>query len=229
MSGGKLIAELYGNTGLTHSQTIMPMVQSLLSIAGAEAGEMDVFAVSVGPGSFTGLRIGIAAVKGMAMAAEKPCAPISTLHGLALNLPFHSGFIVPVLDARRMQVYTALFEGGIKGVTRVSGDEAISLDELSGRLSALPGYKILVGDGACLAAEELKKKEIEQIDVAPPPFLYQRAASLCVAAREMAAAGGLVAARELAPIYLRLPQAERELNNRQRESGIKYHGDKQKK
>lgn len=210
---GKLFGEYFINAGLTHSQTIMPMVESLLHSVGMEASAVDVLAVSTGPGSFTGLRIGLSAVKGMAMALDKPCAGVSTLHGLAVNgLPFQ-GYMIPVLDARRAQVYTAVFESTGDGLARRTEDAAIAIQELKERLQDLKGPKLLVGDGAALCKESLP--EIEMLYTAPAHSRYQRAASVCAVAEELAKAGKLVTADALVPSYLRLPQAERELRAKQ--------------
>lgn len=208
-SGGKLIGEFYLNAGLTHSQTIMPMVYSMLSTLNAELSQVDVFAVSVGPGSFTGLRIGIAAVKGMAMAADKPCAAVSTLHCLVLNMRSFAGYVIPVLDARRDQVYTAVFNGGGE-LNRISEDEALSVKELGKRIEELQGPKILLGDGAKLCWDMFAG--MDNLHVAPEQLLYQRASALCEVAIIMAKENRLIRADNLAPDYLRLPQAERELN-----------------
>ena len=207
---GTLTGELFANTGLTHSQTAMPLVKQLLDQTGIDVSDIDLFAVSAGPGSFTGLRIGIAAVKGMAMAAGKSCAAVSTLLGLAFNAQFFSGYIAPVMDARRSQVYTALFRSGGSGITRQTPDEAIPLTNLREQLQALaPSPVILTGDGALMAAAELSG--LPHVSTAPERFLHQRAGSVAAAAAEMAAHGELISPDELAPVYLRLPQAEREL------------------
>jgi tRNA threonylcarbamoyladenosine biosynthesis protein TsaB len=213
VSDGHLICENFANTGLTHSQTLMPMVEQLLNRAGAGAGDIDVFAVSTGPGSFTGLRIGIATVKGLSFATGKLCARVPTLLGLSYNAQLFSGYIAPVMDARRGQVYTALFRSDGFVVSRETRDEAISLCQLKQRLSALaPQPVILVGDGASMAAEELSG--LSHITLAPERFLHQRAGSVGLAAVSIAEKGGLVSSGELAPEYLRLPQAEREAARR---------------
>ncbi|MDR2933527.1 MAG: tRNA (adenosine(37)-N6)-threonylcarbamoyltransferase complex dimerization subunit type 1 TsaB [Oscillospiraceae bacterium] len=206
---GLVIGEAYVNAGLTHSQTIMPMVADMLLNAAAALADTDVFAVSAGPGSFTGLRIAIAAVKGMAMALNRPCAAVSTLHGLAVNAQIHKGLIAPVLDARRDQVYTALFRSDGQSIKRLADDEALSLDDLQARLSGADAPVLLVGDGATLCMERLKG--IDNMGKAPEHMLYQRASSVCAVAADLARSGKLVGADALSPVYIRLPQAEREL------------------
>ncbi len=209
---GVLAGECYLNIGLTHSQTIMPLVQSLLAHTGAAIGDVDIFAVATGPGSFTGLRIGIATVKGLALALDKPCAGVSTLRSLAENLPLFEGYIAPVMDARRGQFYTALFrrEGGC--FSCVAQDLALSIDELRERLAPLPAPVALVGDGAALVAEQLSA--LPGLRLVPEHLRHQRAAGIAVLATGLAARGQLVSADTLAPLYLRLSQAERELAER---------------
>jgi tRNA threonylcarbamoyladenosine biosynthesis protein TsaB len=211
---GKLLGESYGNAGLTHSQTIMPMVEDMLRHTRTSLEEVEVFAVSTGPGSFTGLRIGLSAVKGMAMALGKPCAGISTLHGLAANVRDFRGTILPVLDARRGQVYAAAFRSDGAALTRLWEDEALSLADLEARIVSLDSPKLLVGDGAVLCREALA--DLPDLIVASPALRYQRASSVAALAAELPPAA-LVSAGELAPVYLRLPQAERELNNKNKE------------
>ncbi|MCL2057055.1 MAG: tRNA (adenosine(37)-N6)-threonylcarbamoyltransferase complex dimerization subunit type 1 TsaB [Oscillospiraceae bacterium] len=208
---GAVLAEFYCNAGLTHSQTIMPMTQAMLQSAKITLREIDRFAVSSGPGSFTGLRIGLSAVKAMALALDKPCAGVSALHCLAANVRFFSGVIAPVMDARRGQVYTALFEGGADNLQRLCDDDAISVRELKARLSELPGAKLLAGDGAQLCKSEME--DLDGIETAPPHLLHQRASCIAEIAADMDEAQ-LVCAGDLVPSYLRLPQAERELQNK---------------
>ncbi|WRS28935.1 tRNA (adenosine(37)-N6)-threonylcarbamoyltransferase complex dimerization subunit type 1 TsaB [Oscillospiraceae bacterium MB08-C2-2] len=201
---GVLRGETFLNTGLTHSQTLMSAVEALLEQTRISLSAVDRLAVSAGPGSFTGLRIGIAAVKGLAMGLEKPCVGVSTLKGLAFNLEGFEGIVVPVMDARRQQVYTALFESGGGGMIRLCEDAALSIEELSQRLAAYADQSIwLVGDGAALCYGELSG---ENLRLAPEHLRHQRAASVARAAVEEPS----VPAGELLPVYLRLPQAQRE-------------------
>ena len=193
------VSQFYTDARLTHSQTIMPMVQAMLSAA-MESLE------AVGAFGFTGLRIGVAAVKGMAQAVNKPCIPVSTLEGLAWNLQGQQGIACAVMDARCGQVYTALFdlEGG--AVARLTEDMAIPLEELAEMLKKQEKNIILVGDGAVLWAAQ-------RIVLAPQRLRLQQAASVGLAAcshRQQAVEAG-----ELAPAYLRLPQAQRELLQKQ--------------
>jgi tRNA threonylcarbamoyladenosine biosynthesis protein TsaB len=155
MEDGVLIGEFFLNAALTHSQTLLPMLDAMLDSMGRGVGEADLLAVTSGPGSFTGIRIGVAAVKGIAMALGKPCAAVSTLHALALNLQGTEGYLVPVMDARAGQVYAAAFlcEGG--RLTRLCDDAALPIGQLHEMLLPLSAKPItLAGDGAvmCRAA-----------------------------------------------------------------------------
>ena len=209
MREGSLRGEFFANIGLTHSQTAMPMVEQLLAQTQTTLDEVDLFAVSTGPGSFTGLRIGVACIKGMALAKDKPCAGVSTLLALAAGASVFEGYICPVMDARREQVYTALFESTGGQIDRSRQDEALPLDELKRMLGALaPSPVLLVGDGAHLAFKVMG--DLGQIRIAPERVLHQRASAIAEIASRMAADGHLTSAFDLAPAYLRLPQAERE-------------------
>lgn len=200
--GGKLVAEEFLNTRHTHSETLLPMVKAVLERAGAALSDVDKIAVSAGPGSFTGLRIGISCVKGLAMGAGKPVCAVSALEAAAYNMRFSEGVVCCCMDARRKQVYNALFraENGI--LTRLCEDRALSLEELSKELSEFDEKIIFVGDGAELAYEFTDKKFI----LAPAELRFQRGFGVCLAAENAPATD----AAALMPVYLRLSQAERE-------------------
>lgn len=228
---GSLVGEYFLNTKLTHSQTIMEMVQSLCKESEIDIADIDVFASAIGPGSFTGLRIGIAAVKGMALGAGskftknidgeeieyagKPCVAVSTLEGLANNMEGFEGIICPVMDARCNQVYTAVFEGINGTVIRLYEDAAISVDELGDVLKQYNGQRIyFVGDGAKLCMEKLSDK-LKDIRMAPEAIRYSRASSIAKVAENIAEIkDNLISTGELVPAYIRLPQAERELKKK---------------
>lgn len=204
-----LLGECYANSGLTHSCTLMPMVQALLEQTTLSLDAIDAFAVTVGPGSFTGLRIGLSTVKGLAHALQKPCIPVSTLEALAWNLSSTDCIVAPVLDARCAQVYTALFAWESGFPKRLAPDEAISISELETRLKNLKKTIYLVGDGAELCYNTMS--EDFAVALSSPALRYTRAASVALAALDAYGKGAVCTAEQLAPAYLRLPQAEREL------------------
>lgn len=211
---GALIAQSYQRSGLTHSRTLLPMCRDLLENCGLTLGEMDVVAVAAGPGSFTGLRIGVATAKGLAWPGDKPCAGVSTLEAMAWPLAHLEGDLCAVMDARRQQVYNARFQAEGGRLLRLCPDRAISIDELAAELLSREKTQILVGDGAELCYNELTKRGLP-VRLAPPHLRWQSAWGVARAAEELARAGGLVTAAELAPVYHRLSQAERERLARQ--------------
>lgn len=204
---GKIIADYYLNTGFTHSQTLMAMVESALEISGRSVSDIDAFAVNNGPGSFTGVRIGVSAVKGMAYSADKPCIAVSTLESMAYNCLIKDCIVCACMDARRNQVYNALFRVEDSDIERLTEDRAISVDELLSDLSEYDGDIMLVGDGAELVFGSADKTNIM---LAPPDIRYQRASSAALAAVEKYKRGEVLSPAALMPTYLRLSQAERE-------------------
>ncbi len=203
---GKILSESSINTGLTHSRTLMPMINSVLENGEIDLGCVDLFACSVGPGSFTGIRIGVAAVKGLCDALGKKCVPVSTLEALAHNLVGRSCTAVSVMDARCNQVYCGIFDIKGESVTRLTEDMAIKIDDLK---EILKDYEniVFVGDGAKLCHKALGYEK------APANAEYQKGSSVAFAAEK--AIDSAVSAKELLPVYLRLPQAERELKAKQ--------------
>lgn len=202
VEGDKIVAEQFLNTRHTHSETLLPMISGMLKSAGVELSDVDKIAVSAGPGSFTGLRIGISTAKGLADAANKPCVAVSTLEAIAYNFVRIDGIICACMDARCKQVYNALFRSENGVITRLCDDRAISAADLSAELSRLDGKVILAGDGAELMHEFTEEK----YTLAPPLLRYQRGSGVCFAARNAPE----IAPAALMPTYLRLPQAERE-------------------
>lgn len=209
----KLIGEFSINTALTHSQTLMPMVDELLKNTGLSVNDIDAVAVNAGPGSFTGVRIGVAAVKGIAFPKNLPCVSVSTLKSMAYNMLGNDCIVCSVMDARCSQVYNALFR--VKGctVTRMTDDRALSLTDLKNELQNINEKVVLVGDGAVLCSKFLGE-ELENIMLAPFNNRIQTASSVAYAAFEKINNGETVKADELMPVYLRLPQAQRELNKK---------------
>ena len=206
---GKLLAESYQNTGMTHSQTLMVMAQDLLKQCGLTARDVDAVAVANGPGSFTGVRIGVAAAKGFAWGREIPCVGVSTLEAMALTLGAWQGYVCPVMDARRSQVYNALFHVSGGKLERIRPDRAISLADLGEELKNLEEPIFLVGDGSNLCYNTLLET-VTGLVLPPEHRMHQRAGGVALAAEALLAAGGTFSGAELVPNYLRLSQAERE-------------------
>lgn len=202
----KLLGEYTLNNGNTHSENLLPMTESLLKFLDLSVSDIDAFAVSIGPGSFTGIRIGVSTVKGLAFGSDKPCAGVSTLEALAYNLALTDGLICPVMNARRDQVYTALFRAESGKLTRLMPDSAISLSELREILLGYGEPVAFVGDGYFLTA----KLDIPQKRETPDRLRHQSAYSVALAALAKLRAGEATSDRELAPVYLRPCQAERE-------------------
>ncbi len=209
LEGGKLIAESYQNTGLTHSQTLMVMAEDLLQQCNLQPGDIQAVAVANGPGSFTGVRIGVAAAKGFAWGAELPLVGVSTLEAMAEHLAAFEGFLCPVMDARRSQVYNALFRAEKGVLSRMTEDRAISLEELGRELAALSGPIFLVGDGSTLTYNTLSA-QLPALVLPPEERMHQRAVGVAKVAARLLEAGGDFPGGELTPNYLRLSQAERE-------------------
>ena len=209
---GKVLCSGYQDTGLTHGRTLMPIVEAMLKNTGLTVGDCDAVAVAAGPGSFTGIRIGVSAAKGLAFALDKPAVGVSTLAAMARNAAFAGGLIVCAMDARRQQVYNALFAAEDGVLTRLTPDRAVSLADLAEELRGDPRPKTVVGDGAAMCADFLEAAGVP-CRLAPPHLVMQNAMSVALEAEGQAARGGLVSAQDLAPVYLRPPQAER-LRNR---------------
>ncbi len=208
---GKLISEFYLDSGFTHSETVLPMAKAVLDAARITPNDIDVFAVNCGPGSFTGLRIGIAAVKALGMSLNKPCAGVSTLEALAYSMQSSEGVICAAMDARCNRVYTAFFKNDGNNIIRLCEDRAVSTDVLFDDIKKIvseTGEKVwLVGDGAELY---MKKFGDEFVKEAPSQLKLGHAFGTCAVAQKLFEKGETVKAGELVPNYLQLAQAERE-------------------
>lgn len=212
----KIIAGSFINTRQTHSQTLLPMVENMLKCTETDISQIKKLAITSGPGSFTGIRIGVSAVKGLGFALNIPCVGVSTLHALAYNLLGINCIACAVMDARCNQFYNALFMINGSTVERITEDRAISAEDLRKDLSKYKEKRILlVGDGAELANKLLNDVQDSdnqgimnnvQLELAPVGLRFQKAESVCLVAAEYPE----VSAKELLPTYLRLPQAERE-------------------
>ena len=206
---GTLLAQAYQDRGLTHSVTLMPLLDGMLKTAGLTLDDMDIIAVAQGPGSFTGIRIGVSAAKGLAWAKALPCCGVSTLEAMAYGVTDFEGVVVGAMDARRQQVYNALFRTENGRVTRLCADRAVAMELVAEELAAIPEPKLIVGDGAVLLYDFLQKAGIG-CRLTSPLHRQQSAAGVALAAEHLAAQGLTCSAQELQPVYLRLSQAERE-------------------
>ena len=214
--GAKLLGENYQNTGLTHSQTLLPMAQELLKSCGKTPEQVEAVAVAAGPGSFTGIRIGVAAAKGFAWGRELPCCGVSTLEAMARSLGAYQGLVVPTMDARRSQVYTATFLAEKGQLSRMCEDRAISLQELGEELKNVQQPIFLVGDGSNLCYNTLKDM-VPNLVLPPEHRMHQRAAGVALVAADKLANGESCDGNALTPNYLRLSQAERERLEKEKE------------
>ena len=205
--GTKLLGEIYQNTGLTHSQTLMVMAEDLLKQCGYAVTDVTHVAVAAGPGSFTGVRIGVAAAKGFAWGAQLPLYGVSTLEAMCQQVMLDGFVVCGCMDARRNQVYNGIFEATGSGVRRLAEDRAVSLEELKEDLQKLNAPVILVGDGAQLVYDRL---DLDRLILPPEQSRQQRASGVAAVAAGQIAAGLPANAEALQPNYLRLSQAERE-------------------
>ena len=210
-----LLAEYTVNFKKTHSQTLLPMVEEIVSMLGIDLKEMDAIAVSAGPGSFTGLRIGSATAKGLGLALKKPVVPVPTTQGIAANLYGAEGIICPLMDARRNQVYTGLYRYNKEGFVIVEDQMAVMIDEIIEKVNAIGEPVTYLGDGVEAFAGILKEKTTVPFSFAPLHASKQRAGALGARAVELYKAGVMQSAAEHEPDYLRLSQAERELKEKQ--------------
>lgn len=199
-------------TSLKHSQTLLPMLESGLEKSGYTIKDVELIAVTNGPGSFTGVRIGVSMVKGLAFGKNVPCVGVSTLESLAYNLMGFEGILCPVMDARRGQLYNALFESDGKNIIRKCDDRLISADMLKNELEMMNGKIYFCGDGYHIARENII---IENVKQTPPALINQSAFSTCLVALKIykgSAEKEKYTDENLLPLYLRPSQAEREAN-----------------
>lgn len=203
----KLIAQSFQNCGLTHSRTLLPMAESLLSNCGVPLAAVDALAVAHGPGSFTGVRIGVATVKGLALGADKPCVGVSTLEAMACGARALGGPLCCVMDARAGQVYNALFAVEAGAPRRLCDDRAVKLTALGEEIGETLYF--LVGDGAELCYNTLKEK-CSGLCLAPPELRFATGYGVAAAALPLIRAGQTCTPQQLDAFYLRRPQAERE-------------------
>ena len=204
---GQILGSTVINNKLTHSVTLMPVVRDLVRNAELSMEDIGLFAVANGPGSFTGLRIGISAVKGLAFALSKPCAAVSTLEAMAHNVTAYDCVVCAAMDARCNQVYVALFRIEDGKVERLTEEECLKTDEAARMLSEYDDDIMLVGDGAFIMKKATDDEGLENVKIAPDPLRYQTGYGVCLAAVN----APQLTPEQLMPMYLKLPQAQREL------------------
>lgn len=214
----KPLAQYTVNNGNTHSETLLPMIESVLKSLKLSVSDIDLFALSAGPGSFTGVRIGAATIKGLAFNSSKPCTEVSTLEALAQNLVLHKGLICPVMNARRSQVYTALFSSDGENLTRLMPDSALAISELDELLSKYGEAVALVGDGYEITQKDLK---LTPTVFVPHAQRDQSALSVASVAYNKYLRGEICSDASLSVNYLRPSQAERERAEREAQKNEK--------
>lgn len=216
LQDGKILASAYVNVKLTHSQTLLPMIENLLSNSKTDINEIEGFAISAGPGSFTGVRIGISVIKGLAAPESSPCVSVSTLRAMAENYSDSDCIICAVMDARCNQVYNALFDIENGEIKRLCQDRALMCDQLVTELKDLSEKSgkniIIVGDGTDIFYP--LAKDIKNIKKSHPQRQYQNAVGVGFASLNDFESGNTLSPEKLLPVYLRLPQAERELKQK---------------
>ncbi len=218
LKDGEIICEDFQNNGYTHSVTLLPMIKSVLDACNLSVSDVDVFSLSAGPGSFTGLRIGAATIKGLASSGGL-CLGVSTLEAMAYDHKDFEGIVCPCMDARCSQVYNALFETENGEIKRLCEDRAVMLPELLCELKEIDKPVLLVGDGASLTYNKIREERPELLDkvkIADDERRFQHAAGVCYLCEKLLSKGRkAVSADELMLNYLRLPQAERELKKKE--------------
>ncbi len=206
-----MVAQTVVNHGKTHSQKMMPQIEEMFRLSEIDPKSVDAFAAAVGPGSFTGVRIGVATAKAMAQAADKPCIAVSTLEALAYSSKLFDGIAAPILDARRNQVYNALFQCGKGKMTRLCDDRAISLDSLLDELKKTDKDVIFMGDGTLVFENEIRKALGARAYFATQLTRMNLAGAVAEIGAEKFQMGETVSYGALVPEYIRLSQAERDL------------------
>lgn len=212
--GTKTLAYYTVDNGLTQSELLLPMAESLLMSTKLSFSDIDIFATSVGPGSFTGVRIGVSLVKGLAFGKNRPCVAVSTIEALAENLSSIKGIILPCMDARRGQVYTATFKSDGNTMTRLTEDRAIALTELAKELTEITEPIYICGDGYETARKALINEGVNTENT-PELLILENAVSVAKVAKRLYESGNYTTDSDINPTYLRLPQAERERLERQ--------------
>ena len=219
MDGEKLMGEYIINHKKTHSQKLMPMLEEILKSCELSPKEIDIFGVAVGPGSFTGLRIGLATIKAMAQALDKPVVGVSTLEGLAFNLVYCKALICPIIDAQRNLVYTGLYQWDQMELNKVMEEEVYPIEDLLQNLKKRKEEIVFIGD-ALEKFKELIQEELKELALFPPSIVTMaRASSIAELARRKAEKGKLLKASELLPVYMRKSEAEKKWEEKMKNRG----------
>lgn len=214
MDNGVLLGEYVLNHKMTHSEKLVPLITELMENLQLKPQDIDIYAVSTGPGSFTGLRIGIVTIKAIAYATKKPVVGIPTLDALAFNIPLCEPLIAPIMDARNSQVYSAVYKWEKGVLNNVTGYLAVHISELAEILKGKNQRVIFVGDAVPVHRKYLEGELGTNSEFAPAHLLLQRASSVAEAAYFKALKGEMLDCFELVPFYLRKSQAEREYEKR---------------
>jgi len=207
-----ILSEFILNNKLTHSQTVMPLVDEILKRAETDISEVDYFACSQGPGSFTGLRIGAATAKGFGLSLNKPVIGVPTLDALAYGIFNNDKIICPIIDARRNEVYTGFYTWDNGKFKKLCENEALHIDEVLSRAAVYNKEVVFLGDGIKVHGDRILGNE--KFSVAPPSCNMPRAGNVASLAREMILSGNI---NKLEIEYLRKPQAERERLEKEKE------------
>lgn len=212
---GVLVGEYTINNKKTHSQTLLPMLEAMLTMAEVDISEIDAVAVAAGPGSFTGLRIGASTAKGLAGALNIPIVPVPTLVGLAANFMNRESLVCPLMDARRNQAYFGIYECGEKEIKPMCEEAALPIEEIIEKVNQMNRGVIFLGDGVPVFKQTLEENVVVPFSFAMPQDNCQRAGNIAALGEIYLAEGKKMPAREFAPFYLRLSQAERERAQRE--------------
>ncbi len=218
MNDDIMVAQTVVNQNKTHSQIMMPQIEQMFKAAEVDPMLVDAYAAAVGPGSFTGVRIGVATAKAMAQGAGKPCIAVSTLEALAYSSKYFDGVIAPILDARRDQVYNALFSGGRDGLERLCPDRALSLDELLEEIKKTDKKALFMGDATLVFRDRIEAVLGDKAVFAPKVVNLNLAGAVAEIGIEKLKAGDTVEYGKLVPEYVRLSQAEREKLEREQKN-----------
>jgi tRNA threonylcarbamoyladenosine biosynthesis protein TsaB len=211
----RVLCEYTMNHKKTHSQKLLPMMQQMMAEIGLTSEEIELYAVTTGPGSFTGLRIGVSTIKAMAYAMKKPVIGVSALDALAFNMMHAGALVCPIMDARNMQVYTALYQNEGSGQKKITENLALPLEELLQMIKENKQRVIFTGDGVDVHKEYIQSLLGDQCEFAAGNALYQKASSVAILAYQLSALGMDEDCFSIKPNYLRKPQAEREYEQRQ--------------